>query len=77
MCSLSSKQNTLRGTGKEGKNKEWIVTSLFQLNSVLLHRRFFMVLRVFRLRIHAASVDRFICPNNNTEIMCVDKIYGN
>ena len=37
MCSLSSKQNTLRGTGKEGKNKERIVTPLFQLNSVLLH----------------------------------------
>ena len=72
MCSLSSKQNTLRGTGKESKNKERRVTSLNQLNSVLLHQRFFTVLEVFRLRIFAASIDRFICPNNNTEIMCVD-----
>ena len=72
MCSLSSKQNTLRGTGKESKNKERIVTSLNQLNSVLLHQRFFTVLEVFRLRIFAASTDRFMCPNNNTEIMCVD-----
>ena len=31
-----------------------------------------MVLEVFRLRIYAASIDRFICPINNTEIMCVD-----
>ena len=72
MCSLSSKQNTLRGTGKESKNKERIITSLNQLNSVLLHLRFFMVLEVCRLRIYAASIDRFICPNNNTEIMCED-----
>ena len=72
MCSLSSKQNTLRGTGKESKNKEMIVTSLNQLNSVLLHQRFFMVSEVFRLRIYPASIDRFICSNNNTEIICVD-----
>ena len=72
MCSLSSKQNTLRGTGKESKNKEMIVTSLNQLNSVLLHQRFFMVSEVFRLRIYAASIDRFICSSNNTEIICVD-----
>ena len=47
MCSLSSKQNTLRGTGKESKNKEMIVTSLNQLNSVLLHQRFFYGIRSF------------------------------
>ena len=30
-----------------------------------------MVLEVIRLRISAASIDRFICPNNNTEIMVI------
>ena len=64
MCSLSSKQNTLRGTGKESKHKERIVTSLNSSSiAFFCTKDFFMVLEVFRLRIYAASIDRFICPN--------------